>query len=42
MTTDAAPKPLAILGDPAAETCEGDACLIRRPAPTAVASTTQE
>ena len=28
MTTDAAPKPFAMLGDPAAEACEGDACLI--------------
>ena len=28
MTKDAAPKPFAMLGDPAAEVCEGDACLI--------------
>ncbi len=28
MKTDAAPKPFAMLGDPAAEACEGDACLI--------------
>ncbi len=28
MTTDAAPKPFAMLGDPAAEACEGDTCLI--------------
>ena len=28
MTTDAAPKPFAMLGDPAAEACEGDVCLI--------------
>lgn len=28
MTTYAAPKPFAMLGDPAAEACEGDACLI--------------
>jgi hypothetical protein len=28
MTTDAAPKPFAMLGDPAAEACEGEACLI--------------
>ena len=28
MTTDAAPKPFAMLGDLAAEACEGDACLI--------------
>lgn len=31
MTTDAAPKPFAMLGDPAAEACEGDACLIPPP-----------
>ncbi len=36
MTTDAAPKPFAMLGDPAAEACEGDACLI--PAVAAVPS----
>lgn len=28
MTTDAAPKPFAMLGDPAADACEGDACLM--------------
>ena len=28
MTTDAAPKPFAMLGDPGAEACEGDVCLI--------------
>ena len=28
MTLDAAPKPFAMLGDPAAEVCEGDVCLI--------------
>ena len=28
MTKDAAPKPFAMLGDPAAEACEGDVCLI--------------
>lgn len=39
MTTDAAPKPFAMLGDPAAEACEGDACLI--PTPQSAASTTQ-
>lgn len=32
MTTDAAPKPFAMLGDLAAEACEGDACLILAPA----------
>ena len=34
MTTDASPKPFAMLGDPAAEACEGDVCLI--PVPAAV------
>lgn len=28
MMMDAAPKPFAMLGDPAAGACEGDACLI--------------
>jgi len=28
MTTDAAPTPFAMLGDPAAAACEGDACLL--------------
>jgi hypothetical protein len=28
MTTDAAQKPFAMLGDPAAEACEGDSCLV--------------
>ncbi len=32
MTTDATPKPFTMLGDPAAEACEGDACLIPTPA----------
>ncbi len=35
---DAAPKPFAMLGDPAAEACEGDSCLVPPPA----ASTTQD
>jgi hypothetical protein len=35
MTMDAAPKPFAMLGDPAAEACEGDACLISPPAASA-------
>jgi hypothetical protein len=26
--TDAAPAPFTMVGDPAAEACEGDACLI--------------
>jgi len=38
MTTDAQPKPFAMLGDPAAEACEGDACLI----PPRPLSTTQD
>ncbi len=38
MTTDAAPKPFAMLGDPAAEACEGDACLIPAPPTTPAAS----
>ncbi|MBA8846943.1 hypothetical protein FHX53_000507 [Yonghaparkia alkaliphila] len=38
MTADAAPKPFAMLGDPAAEACEGDAC----PLPPRPASTTQD
>ncbi len=42
MTMDAAPKPFAMLGDPAAEACEGDACLIPAPSVSSVASTTQE
>ncbi len=28
MTTDAASQPFAMLGDPAAAACEGDACVI--------------
>jgi len=28
MTPDAAPKLIVMLGDPAAEACEGDACVI--------------
>ena len=32
MTTDAAPRPFAMLGDPAADACEGDACLLPAPA----------
>ena len=42
MTTDAAPKLFAMLGDPAAEACEGDACLIPGSAPAPDASTIQE
>lgn len=42
MSTDAAPQPFAILGDPAAEACQGDACLIPGSAPAPVTSTTQE
>ncbi len=42
MTTDAVPKPFAMLGDPAAEACEGDACLIPEPSTTPAASTIQE
>jgi len=38
MSADAQPKPFAMLGDPAAAACEGDACLI----PHSVASTTQD
>ncbi len=39
---DTAPKPFAMLGDPAAEACEGDACLIpAHPTPSGV-STIQE
>ena len=38
MTTDAQPKPFAMFGDPAAEACEGDACLI----PPRPVSTTQD
>lgn len=38
MTMDAAPKPLAMLGDLAAEACEGDSCLLAPPTP----STTQD
>lgn len=34
MTTDAAPQPFAMLGDPSAAACEGDACVI--PAEAAV------
>lgn len=42
MTTDAAPKPFAMLGDPAADACEGDACLLpAAPAPSSL-STIQE
>lgn len=37
---DAAPKPFAMLGDPAAEACEGDACLI--PAPAVVSAAAQQ
>ncbi|MFM2353321.1 MAG: hypothetical protein RLZZ608_727 [Actinomycetota bacterium] len=40
MTTDAAPKPFAMLGDPAAEACEGDVCLI--PAFTSVTAEAQQ
>lgn len=32
MTTDAAPQPFAMLGDPAAAACEGDACVIPKAA----------
>lgn len=39
---DAAPKPFAMLGDPAAEACEGDACLIPVPPTATAASTIQE
>lgn len=38
MSTDAAPTPFAMLGDPAAEACEGDTCLIPPPG----VSTTQD
>ncbi len=38
MSADAQPQPFAMLGDPAAAACEGDACLI----PPTVASTTQD
>lgn len=41
MTTDAAPKPFAMLGDPAAEACEGDVCVLPVSA-TPPASTIQE
>ena len=40
MTTDAAPTPFAMLGDPAAEACEGDVCLI--PSPAIVAAAAQQ
>lgn len=40
MTTDAAPKPFAMLGDPAAEACEGDVCLI--PAGTRASAVAQK
>lgn len=39
---DAAPTPFAMLGDPAAEACEGDACLIPCAAPAPGSSTIQE
>ncbi|MBB5616555.1 hypothetical protein BJ959_000051 [Chryseoglobus frigidaquae] len=42
MTTDAAPQPFAMLGDPAAEACQGDACLVPGAAPAPVASAIQE
>lgn len=42
MTMDAAQKPFAMLGDPAAEACEGDACLIPGSAPAPDTSTIQE
>lgn len=35
---DAAPKPFAMLGDPAAEACEGDACLIPLAPPSPAAT----
>lgn len=40
MTPDAVPKLFVKLGDPAAEACEGDACLL--PTPPPAASTIQE
>lgn len=39
---DAAPRPFAMLGDPAAEACEGDACLIPAPPMSSGVSTIQE
>jgi hypothetical protein len=42
MMMDAAPSPFAMLGDPAAKVCEGDACLINVDAATPAASTIQE
>ena len=42
MTMDAAPRPFAMLGDPAAEACEGDACLIPGAEAPSGASTIQE
>jgi hypothetical protein len=39
MTMDAAPQPFAMLGDPSAEACEGDACLLpAAPTPPAVSA----
>jgi hypothetical protein len=42
MTTDAAPQPFAMLGDPAAEACQGDACLVPGTATAPVTSAIQE
>lgn len=42
MTMDAVPRPFAMLGDLAAEACEGTSCLIPGSAPAPVASTIQE
>lgn len=42
MNMDAAPQPFAMLGDPAAAACEGDACLIPAAPQPPAASTIQE
>ena len=42
MTTDARPAPFAMLGNPDAAACEGDACVIPEATHFSASSTTQD